>query len=107
MPKKGGHVIYPLFYILPLPSVVSLVEVHEVHTSAPVREVQRHARLTAPPFPPRRRRAMACQHSTAACQAQASLPLFSQADFSVGSCRRRTAAASRHPSRAGGRRRRM
>ena len=58
--------IYPLFYILPLPSVVSLVEVHEVHTSAPVREVQRHARLTAPPLPPSPppRHGLPAQHSS-------------------------------------------
>ena len=43
------HVNYLFSNILFLPSVVLLAEVHEVHTSALVREVQPHARLTAPP----------------------------------------------------------
>ena len=78
------HVNYLFSNILFLPSVVLLAEVHEVHTSALVREVQPHARLTAPPPRPGlpALQPVRLRHPPL----PRSLPLFSQADFSVGSC---------------------
>ena len=52
---------------------------------------------------PRRRRALACPHSSlSGLGIPPSLPLFSQADFSVGGCRCHTSAASRASDGEGG-----
>ena len=94
----GRNVLSALLSFYCFPSVVILLEANEVRTSSLCGEG-----LSGMPDEQPRRRALACPHSSlSGLGIPPSLPLFSQADFSVGGCRCHTSAASRASDGEGG-----